>query len=30
KISYKAYNWGLNDQGAHGRNFKMSVFDYFH
>jgi hypothetical protein len=29
KISYKTYNWGLNDQGAHGRNYKMSVFDYF-
>ncbi|HSV63929.1 MAG TPA: DUF547 domain-containing protein [Chthoniobacterales bacterium] len=30
KISYKDYNWGLNDQGSHGRNFKISVFDYFH
>jgi Protein of unknown function, DUF547 len=29
KISYKAYNWGLNDQGPHGRNWKQSVFDYF-
>lgn len=29
KISFKTYNWGLNDQGSHGRNFKMSVFDYF-
>jgi hypothetical protein len=30
KITYKAYNWGLNDQGAHGRNYKMSVFDFLH
>jgi hypothetical protein len=30
KITYKTYNWGLNDQGGHGRNYKMSVFDYFH
>ena len=29
KINYKDYNWGLNDQGSHGRNFKISVFDYF-
>jgi len=29
KISYKPYNWGLNDQGAHGRNWKQSVFDFF-
>lgn len=29
KISYKAYNWGLNDQGSHGRNWKQSVFDFF-
>jgi hypothetical protein len=28
KISYKAYNWGLNDQGSHGRNYKISVFDF--
>jgi hypothetical protein len=28
-ISYKPYNWGLNDQGAHGRNYKMSLFNYF-
>jgi hypothetical protein len=30
KITYKGYNWGLNDQGSHGRNYKISVFDYFH
>jgi hypothetical protein len=30
KITYKAYNWGLNDQGPHGRNYKISVFDYLH
>jgi hypothetical protein len=30
KITYKPYNWGLNDQGSHGRNYKISVFDYFH
>ena len=29
KISYKPYNWGLNDQGAHGRNWKQTVFDFF-
>ncbi len=28
KISYKPYNWGLNDQGPHGRNWKQSVFDF--
>jgi hypothetical protein len=30
KISYKPYNWGLNDQGSHGRNYKMSLFNYLH
>ena len=30
KITYKAYNWGLNDQGPHGRNYKISVFDFLH
>ena len=30
KISYKSYNWGLNDQGPHGRNYKISVFDFLH
>jgi hypothetical protein len=29
KIAYKTYNWGLNDQGPHGRNWKQSVFDFF-
>jgi hypothetical protein len=29
KLSYKPYNWGLNDQGSHGRNWKQSVFDFF-
>jgi hypothetical protein len=29
KIIYKAYNWGLNDQGSHGRNWKQSLFDFF-
>lgn len=29
KISYKTYNWGLNDQGPHGRNWKQSLFDFF-
>lgn len=29
KITYKVYNWGLNDQGPHGRNWKQSVFDFF-
>ena len=28
-IDYKTYNWGLNDQGPHGRNWKQSIFDYF-
>ncbi len=30
KISYKPYNWGLNDQGPHGRNYKLSIFDFVH
>jgi hypothetical protein len=30
KISYKSYNWGLNDQGPHGRNYKINVFDFLH
>jgi Protein of unknown function, DUF547 len=29
KISHKPYNWGLNDQGARGRNWKQTVFDFF-
>ena len=28
QITYKTYNWGLNDQGPHGRNWKQSVFDF--
>jgi hypothetical protein len=28
KITYKSYNWGLNDQGPHGRNYKISIFDF--
>lgn len=30
KISYKPYNWGLNDQGPHGRNYKINIFDFLH
>jgi hypothetical protein len=30
KITYKAYNWGLNDQGPHGRNYKLGLTDFFH
>jgi hypothetical protein len=30
KLTYKAYNWGLNDQGSHGRNYKISLTDFFH
>lgn len=30
KITYKPYNWGLNDQGQHGRNYKISFFDFLH
>jgi hypothetical protein len=30
KINYKAYNWGLNDQGPHGRNYKINIFDFLH
>jgi hypothetical protein len=30
KISYKSYNWGLNDQGPHGRNYKINIFDFLH
>jgi uncharacterized protein DUF547 len=30
KISYKSYNWGLNDQGSHGRNYKINIFDFLH
>ncbi len=30
KITYKTYNWGLNDQGSHGRNYKISVLDFLH
>ena len=29
KIAYKTYNWGLNDQGPHGHNWKQTVFDFF-
>ena len=29
KITYKTYNWGLNDQGPHGHNWKQTVFDFF-
>ena len=28
KLTYKTYNWGLNDQGPHGRNWKQSLFDF--
>jgi len=30
KIGYKSYNWGLNDQGTHGRNYRKTdlIFDY--
>jgi Protein of unknown function, DUF547 len=30
KITYKSYNWGLNDQGPHGRNYKINVIDFLH
>jgi uncharacterized protein DUF547 len=30
KVTYKAYNWGLNDQGSHGRNYKINIFDFLH
>jgi hypothetical protein len=30
KISYKSYNWGLNDQGPHGRTYKINIFDFLH
>jgi hypothetical protein len=30
KVTYKPYNWGLNDQGQHGRNYKISFFDFLH
>jgi hypothetical protein len=30
KITYKPYDWGLNDQGQRGRNYKISVFDFLH
>ena len=29
KITYKTYNWGLNDQGPRGRNWKQTIFDFF-
>ena len=29
KLTYKTYNWGLNDQGPHGRNYTQRLFDYF-
>ena len=30
KITYKHYDWGLNDQGQHGRNYKINIFDFLH
>jgi hypothetical protein len=30
KITYKSYNWGLNDQGPHGRNYKINIIDFLH
>jgi hypothetical protein len=30
KITYKPYNWGLNDQGPHGRDYKINIFDFLH
>jgi hypothetical protein len=30
KITYKPYDWGLNDQGPHGRNYKINIFDFLH
>jgi hypothetical protein len=30
KITYKSYNWGLNDQGPHGRNYKINIVDFLH
>jgi hypothetical protein len=28
QLTFKTYNWGLNDQGPHGRNWKQSLFDF--
>lgn len=30
KLAYKSYNWGLNDQGAHGRSYSKTnlIFDF--
>jgi hypothetical protein len=30
KLTYKSYNWGLNDQGPHGRNYSKTnlIFDF--
>jgi Protein of unknown function, DUF547 len=30
QITYKSYNWGLNDQGSHGRNYKINIIDFLH
>jgi hypothetical protein len=30
KVTYKPYNWGLNDQGQHGRDYKINIFDFLH
>jgi hypothetical protein len=30
KITYKRYNWGVNDQGPRGRNYKINIFDFLH
>jgi len=30
RITYKSYNWGLNDQGSHGRNYKINIIDFLH
>jgi Protein of unknown function, DUF547 len=30
KLTYKSYNWGLNDQGSHGRHYSKTnlIFDF--
>jgi len=30
KLTYKPYNWGLNDQGPHGQNYKANILDFLH
>ena len=30
KLTFKSYNWGLNDQGPHGHNYKINILDFLH